>query len=178
MPLKGHGNKADFLGFFLQIATPRINDTGSLFSNRNIFTDIYHMSSLIMSGLFGSAYSLCSSQKHKFLRYVIYLVPVPCYYISCKYRFTKKISPHIRSKNRNGWNSNVRDPCRTDLCKNVGKTGSLPCPFNIEGVRFVSKIICLLSDVFTLLRKLFSYYRTCLLCFEIIFFLSNVFASI
>jgi hypothetical protein len=26
--------------------------------------------------------------------------------------------------------------------QNVGKTGSLPCPFNIEGVGFASKIIC------------------------------------
>jgi hypothetical protein len=31
--------------------------------------------------------------------------------------------------NRNGSNSSVRDPWRTVLCKNIGKTGSLPCPF-------------------------------------------------
>jgi hypothetical protein len=52
------------------------------------------------------------------------------------------------------------------LCEDIRKTGSLSFPFNIEGVRIASKIICLLSDVFALLRKLFSYYRTCSLCFE------------
>ncbi len=39
---------------------------------------------------------------------------------------------YIHEFERNGSNSNVRNPCRTDLCKNVGKTGSLPCPFNIK----------------------------------------------
>ncbi len=80
--------------------------------------------------------------------------------------FQLGISPQIRSQNRNDSNSNVRDPCRTDLCKNIRQTGSLPCPFNIEGVRFASKIICLLSDMFPLLQKLFSYYWMCSLCFE------------
>ncbi len=37
---------------------------------------------------------------------------------------------------------------------------------NIVGVRFASKIICLLSDMFTSLRKLFSYYQRCSLCFK------------
>jgi hypothetical protein len=35
----------------------------------------------------------------------------------------------IRSQNRNSSNGTVRGPCRTDLCKNIKKTGSLPCPF-------------------------------------------------
>ncbi len=39
------------------------------------------------------------------------------------------------------------------LCEDVGKTGSVSCPCNIEGVRFASKIIFLLSNVFALLRK-------------------------
>ncbi len=30
------------------------------------------------------------------------------------------ISPRIRSQNRNGSNGTVRDPCRTDFCKNIG----------------------------------------------------------
>ncbi len=57
--------------------------------------------------------------------------------------------------------SNTKEfKCEVNLkfCEDVGKTGSLLCPFNIEGVRFASKIICLLSDVFALLRKLFPYY--------------------
>ncbi len=68
------------------------------------------------------------------------------------------ISPRIRSQNRT-----VRDPCQTDLCKNVGKTSSLPCLFNIESGRFASKIIFFISNVFASIRK-------------IIFLLSNVFA--
>ncbi len=43
--------------------------------------------------------------------------------------FRLRISPQIWSKSRNSSNSSVRDQCRTDLCKNLGKFGSLPCPF-------------------------------------------------
>jgi hypothetical protein len=41
------------------------------------------------------------------------------------------ISPRIRSQNRNGSKCSVRDLCRTDLCKNLGNSGSFPCPFNL-----------------------------------------------
>jgi hypothetical protein len=44
-------------------------------------------------------------------------------------RFRIWISPRIRSQNRNGLKGNVRDLGKSDLCKNIGKTGSLPCPF-------------------------------------------------
>jgi hypothetical protein len=47
--------------------------------------------------------------------------------------FRLRISPRIRSQNRNGLKCSVRDQCRTNLCKNLGKPASLPCPFNIQG---------------------------------------------
>ncbi len=43
--------------------------------------------------------------------------------------FRIRISPRIRSQNRHGLKSSVRDLGQSDLCKNIGKTGSLPCPF-------------------------------------------------
>jgi hypothetical protein len=45
--------------------------------------------------------------------------------------FQLRISPRIRSQNRNGSKCSVRDLCRTDLCKNPRKSASLPCPFNL-----------------------------------------------
>jgi hypothetical protein len=43
--------------------------------------------------------------------------------------FPLRISPQIRSQNRNGSKFSVRDLCGTDLCKNPRKSASLPCPF-------------------------------------------------
>jgi hypothetical protein len=43
--------------------------------------------------------------------------------------FRIQISLRTRSQNRNGLKGNVRDLGQSDLCKNIGKTGSLPCPF-------------------------------------------------
>ena len=43
--------------------------------------------------------------------------------------FRLRISPQIRSQNWNGSTCSVRDLCQTDLCKNLGKSASLPCPF-------------------------------------------------
>ncbi len=43
--------------------------------------------------------------------------------------FRLRISPRIRSQNQNGTKCSVRDLCQTDLCKNLGKSASLPCPF-------------------------------------------------
>ncbi len=40
------------------------------------------------------------------------------------------ISPRIRSQNRNGLKGSVRDLGQSDLCKNIEKTGSSPCPYN------------------------------------------------
>ncbi len=40
------------------------------------------------------------------------------------------ISPRIRSQKRNGLKGSVRDLGQSELCKNIGKNGSLPCPFN------------------------------------------------
>ncbi len=37
-----------------------------------------------------------------------------------------RISPRIRSQNRNGLKGSVRDLGHSDLCKNIEKTGSLP----------------------------------------------------
>ncbi len=39
------------------------------------------------------------------------------------------ISPRTRSQNRNGLKGGVRDLGKSDLCKNIKKTGSLSCPF-------------------------------------------------
>ncbi len=39
------------------------------------------------------------------------------------------ISPRIQSQNRNGLKSSLKDLGQSDLCKNLGKFGSLPCPF-------------------------------------------------
>ncbi len=44
--------------------------------------------------------------------------------------FRLRISPRIRSRNRNGSKCSVRDLCRTDLRKNPRKPVSLPSPFN------------------------------------------------
>jgi len=46
--------------------------------------------------------------------------------------FRLRISPRIRSQNRNCSKCSVRDQCRTDFCKNTSKSASLPCPFNYE----------------------------------------------
>jgi hypothetical protein len=62
----------------------------------------------------------------------------------------------IRSQNRNGSKGSVRDLWGTNFCKNPRKSASLPCPFNINFLRFASKS--------------FSYCRTCLLCFVNHFF--------
>jgi hypothetical protein len=43
--------------------------------------------------------------------------------------FQLRISPRIRSQNRNGSKSSVRDLWGTDFCKNPRKSASLPCPF-------------------------------------------------
>ncbi len=43
--------------------------------------------------------------------------------------FRLRLSPRIRSQNRIGLKFSVRDLCRTNLCKNIGKSASLPCPF-------------------------------------------------
>jgi len=45
--------------------------------------------------------------------------------------FRLRISPRIRSQNRNGSKCSVRNLGRTDLCKNPRKSASLPCPFNL-----------------------------------------------
>ncbi len=77
------------------------------------------------------------------------------------------ISPRICSQNRNGSNSNIRDPCRTIYAKMSGKPVHCHvhliycrrCSLRFENnlltvrVRFASKIIFLLSNVFALLRK-------------------------
>jgi hypothetical protein len=46
--------------------------------------------------------------------------------------FRIRISPGIRSQNRNGSKCSARDLGQSDLCKNLGKFGSLPCPFNFQ----------------------------------------------
>ncbi len=43
--------------------------------------------------------------------------------------FWFRISPWIRSQNRNGSKCSLRDLCQTCLCKNPRKSASLPCPF-------------------------------------------------
>jgi hypothetical protein len=44
--------------------------------------------------------------------------------------FRIRISPRIRSQNRNSSKCSARDLGQSDLCKKLGKFGSLPCPFN------------------------------------------------
>ncbi len=43
--------------------------------------------------------------------------------------FRLRISPRIRSQNRNGSKGSVRDLWGTNFCKNPRKSASLPCPF-------------------------------------------------
>ncbi len=43
--------------------------------------------------------------------------------------FRIPISPRIQSQHRNGSKCSVRDLGQSDLCKNLRKFGSLPCPF-------------------------------------------------
>jgi hypothetical protein len=57
--------------------------------------------------------------------------------------FRIRIFPRIRSQNRNGSKCSVRDLGQSDLCKNLGKFGSLPCPFKVwleENFNFFSKL--------------------------------------
>ncbi len=99
--------------------------------------------------------------------------------------------PRIRSQNRNGSKGSVRDLWLTNFCKNPRKYASLPCPFNINVLRFASKIIFFLCNVFASLWKFFSYCGTRSFCFvnkflvervrlasTIIFLLSDVFVSL
>jgi hypothetical protein len=44
------------------------------------------------------------------------------------------ISPRIRSQNLNSLKGSVRNLGQSDLCKNIGKTGSLPCPFKKNAI--------------------------------------------
>jgi hypothetical protein len=45
--------------------------------------------------------------------------------------FRLRISPRIRSQNRNGSKGCVSDLCWTDSCKKIKKSGSLLCPFKL-----------------------------------------------
>ncbi len=55
--------------------------------------------------------------------------------------FRRRISPRIQSQNRNGSKCSARDLGQSDLCKKLGKFGSLPCLFSkVPGVlRLLSK---------------------------------------
>jgi len=48
--------------------------------------------------------------------------------------FQIRISPRIRNQNRNGSKCSVRDISQSDLCKNLGKFGSLPCPLKSSSI--------------------------------------------
>ena len=48
--------------------------------------------------------------------------------------FWIRISPQIRSQNRNGSKYSVRNLGQSDLCKNLGKFGSLPCPLKSSSI--------------------------------------------
>ncbi len=48
--------------------------------------------------------------------------------------FRLRISPRIRSQNRNGSKGSVRNSWGTNFCKNPRKSASLPCPFKGESV--------------------------------------------
>ncbi len=52
--------------------------------------------------------------------------------------FRIRISPRIRSQNRKGLKGSVRDLDQSDLCKNIEKTGSLPCSFKDDVTGFSS----------------------------------------
>ncbi len=53
----------------------------------------------------------------------------------------------IRSQNRNGLKGSVRDLGQSDLCKNIGKTGSLLCPFKLMSKNSISgeSLLCFVS---------------------------------
>ncbi len=53
--------------------------------------------------------------------------------------FRIRISQRFRRQNRNGSKCSVRDLCQTDLYKNIGKNGSLPCPFKEENRQFFGR---------------------------------------
>jgi hypothetical protein len=59
---------------------------------------------------------------------------------SRRYVFRLRISPRIRSQNRNGSMCIVRDICQTYLCKNPRKSASLPCPF--KGTQTWNTLFC------------------------------------
>ncbi len=68
--------------------------------------------------------------------------------------FLIQISPRIRSQNRNGLKASVRDLGQSDLCKNIGKTCSLPCPFQdwvqcqVESVHSVEYVALFVLPVY------------------------------
>ncbi len=101
-----------------------------------------------------------------------------------------RISPRIFEKIRNGPIDILRGLGKLIHEKKQKSKISWHCPFNVGHVRFASKIIFFLSNVFATLRKLFSCYLMYSLRFEnnflailcvrfaskIIFLLSDMFA--
>ncbi len=63
--------------------------------------------------------------------------------------FRIRISPRFQSQNRNGLKGSVRDLGQSDLCKNIGKPGSLPCPFKL-----IRKLVLNLTKYWYCLQKL------------------------
>jgi hypothetical protein len=54
-----------------------------------------------------------------------------------------RISPPIWSQNRNGSKCSVMDLCQTGLCKNPGKSASLPCPFQKRHTDVIRTVSCI-----------------------------------
>ncbi len=145
---------------YAESATLRLNNTGSRRLSASLIRGVedspYHrysefsfkkfnsrLSVLVMRGVVDSSY--CWVGESPTLRVVdteSRRLPVS---LSRGIIFRIGISPRIRSQNRNGSKCSVRDLCRTDLCKNLGKFGSLPCLFKIFGFLQVQHVILKLN---------------------------------
>ncbi len=153
--LKGHGNEADFLGFLQKLVphesltlpfepfrfwlrisgdicilktTPHFHRYGESPTPRISNMQSRQLSALLIHEGGDSPhhrYGEKRCEKNGYSRQSCRLPDSPMRGVD----FWIWISPRIRSQNRNGLKGSVRDLGLSDLCKNIGKTGSLPCPF-------------------------------------------------
>ena len=152
VPLKGHGNEADFLGFLHKLSPHRsltlpfeafhywlrirgdiekwLGDSAS----RRLSNSVSRGVGDSQTRRVGESAFECWKENSKTWKKLYRIYRQSCrltYSPSQGVVFPLRISPRIGSQNRHGSKCSVRDLCRTDLCKNPRKSASLPCPFNV-----------------------------------------------
>jgi hypothetical protein len=126
---------------YAESSTPRLNDTGSrqlsVSTIRGVGDSPTQRSTLLIRGVDDSPYhryGKFSFKKFKSRLSVSVMRGVvdSAYPLNWWVVFFIWISPRIRSQNQNSTKCSVRDLCQTNLCKKLGKFGSLPCPFKFN----------------------------------------------